>query len=316
MDELLCPEAEERLAGDEPYTICKLNGKSCLIEHGLYTCDTYDIIKEENMEQVTIQGVKAYKVVKVEDGEYTSTFASIRVPGNCCTYKAGEITTSPSKDGITAFSTYKEAEHYLNAAGIQGDSTILEIIGIGELSCPEFARNRGWHQTIAFKAVHIVGVAKLSKPDKVLQELKKAQEMLGGGIRTYTKTGLHFTKHNRKYSLYYDEADNKRGRLPWTLHLGDRGKLAVFYYLNSIAPWIEAHKSEEEWIDVTKECTCTTLNSYAGNNFCFTMIKHKEWNIVSIGLGKPSYCHGSNYKVEQLDDSGFTYFKILKKVTV
>uniref|UniRef100_A0A6M3KGB5 Uncharacterized protein n=1 Tax=viral metagenome TaxID=1070528 RepID=A0A6M3KGB5_9ZZZZ len=37
-----CPEVRRKRAGDESYDICDINGKSCLIEHGLYECAIYD----------------------------------------------------------------------------------------------------------------------------------------------------------------------------------------------------------------------------------------------------------------------------------
>lgn len=36
-----CPEVRHKRAGDETYDICDLNGKACLIEHGLYECEIY-----------------------------------------------------------------------------------------------------------------------------------------------------------------------------------------------------------------------------------------------------------------------------------
>uniref|UniRef100_A0A6M3LID3 Uncharacterized protein n=1 Tax=viral metagenome TaxID=1070528 RepID=A0A6M3LID3_9ZZZZ len=42
-----CPHIIRRLAGDETYDICELNTKSCLIEHGLYECEIWNEIQEE-----------------------------------------------------------------------------------------------------------------------------------------------------------------------------------------------------------------------------------------------------------------------------
>lgn len=35
-----CPYIQRKLAGDETYDICEINTKPCLIEHGLYECET------------------------------------------------------------------------------------------------------------------------------------------------------------------------------------------------------------------------------------------------------------------------------------
>ena len=37
-----CPEVRHKRAGDEYYDICDLNGKHCLVEHGLYHCDYFE----------------------------------------------------------------------------------------------------------------------------------------------------------------------------------------------------------------------------------------------------------------------------------
>jgi len=42
-----CPEIRHKRANDEVYDICNLNGKRCLIEHGLYECDFYDYFLKE-----------------------------------------------------------------------------------------------------------------------------------------------------------------------------------------------------------------------------------------------------------------------------
>jgi len=47
MAEERCPYIIRRQAGDESYDTCELTTNSCLIEHGLYTCDTWEEIKKE-----------------------------------------------------------------------------------------------------------------------------------------------------------------------------------------------------------------------------------------------------------------------------
>ena len=43
-----CPEVQHKRAGDESYDICGTNTKPCVIEHGLYECETYNLfLKEE-----------------------------------------------------------------------------------------------------------------------------------------------------------------------------------------------------------------------------------------------------------------------------
>lgn len=42
-----CPHIQRKQAGDETYDICELNSKPCLIEHGLYECETWNGIKRE-----------------------------------------------------------------------------------------------------------------------------------------------------------------------------------------------------------------------------------------------------------------------------
>ena len=42
-----CPYIIRKRAGDESYDICELKGSSCLIEHGHYTCETWEEIKQE-----------------------------------------------------------------------------------------------------------------------------------------------------------------------------------------------------------------------------------------------------------------------------
>ena len=42
-----CPHIIRKRVGDESYDICDLNTKSCLIEHGLYECETWNKIQEE-----------------------------------------------------------------------------------------------------------------------------------------------------------------------------------------------------------------------------------------------------------------------------
>ena len=42
-----CPEVIHRRVGDETYDICDLNTKPCVIEHGLYECETYNEYLEE-----------------------------------------------------------------------------------------------------------------------------------------------------------------------------------------------------------------------------------------------------------------------------
>lgn len=42
-----CPHIIRRSAGDETYDICELNTKACLIEHGLYKCETWEEIQDE-----------------------------------------------------------------------------------------------------------------------------------------------------------------------------------------------------------------------------------------------------------------------------
>ena len=43
-----CPHIIRKRVGDESYDICDLKGKSCLIEHGLYECETWEVIKRES----------------------------------------------------------------------------------------------------------------------------------------------------------------------------------------------------------------------------------------------------------------------------
>ena len=47
MAEERCPYIIRKQAGDESYDICELNTKSCLEEHGYYTCDIWEEIKKE-----------------------------------------------------------------------------------------------------------------------------------------------------------------------------------------------------------------------------------------------------------------------------
>lgn len=47
-----CPEVRHKRAGDESYDVCDLNGKACLIEHGLYECDYYNEYLEELREEI------------------------------------------------------------------------------------------------------------------------------------------------------------------------------------------------------------------------------------------------------------------------
>ena len=42
-----CPHIIRKLVGDEIYDICDLNTKACVIEHGLYECETWELIKQE-----------------------------------------------------------------------------------------------------------------------------------------------------------------------------------------------------------------------------------------------------------------------------
>ena len=47
-----CPHIIRKRAGDESYDLCELSDrpsglKSCLIEHGLYECETWEEIKKE-----------------------------------------------------------------------------------------------------------------------------------------------------------------------------------------------------------------------------------------------------------------------------
>ena len=44
-----CPHIRRKLANDETYDICELNTKFCLIEHGLYECRIWNIIKKERV---------------------------------------------------------------------------------------------------------------------------------------------------------------------------------------------------------------------------------------------------------------------------
>lgn len=46
-----CPHIITKQAGDETYDICELNTKSCLEEHGLYECDTWEAIKREEIKK-------------------------------------------------------------------------------------------------------------------------------------------------------------------------------------------------------------------------------------------------------------------------
>lgn len=46
-----CPYIQRKRAGDETYDICEINTKSCLIEHGLYECETWNEIRKEEIWQ-------------------------------------------------------------------------------------------------------------------------------------------------------------------------------------------------------------------------------------------------------------------------
>ncbi|KKN60081.1 hypothetical protein LCGC14_0535500 [marine sediment metagenome] len=46
-----CPNVQHKRVGDESYDICETNTKPCVIEHGLYECETYNLfLKEEGYE--------------------------------------------------------------------------------------------------------------------------------------------------------------------------------------------------------------------------------------------------------------------------
>ena len=45
-----CPEVRHKRAGDEYYDICDLNGKHCLIEHGL-KCEYYEEYLKEAQDE-------------------------------------------------------------------------------------------------------------------------------------------------------------------------------------------------------------------------------------------------------------------------
>ncbi len=47
-----CPHIIRKLAGDETYDMCELNDKICLIEHGIYECETWDEIQKEWLEEL------------------------------------------------------------------------------------------------------------------------------------------------------------------------------------------------------------------------------------------------------------------------
>ena len=51
-----CPHIIRKLAGDETYDTCGLNTKSCLIEHGLYDCETWEEIQKEWLKEVKENG--------------------------------------------------------------------------------------------------------------------------------------------------------------------------------------------------------------------------------------------------------------------
>ena len=42
-----CPYIQRKLAGDETYDICEINGKPCLIEHRLYECEIWNEIRAD-----------------------------------------------------------------------------------------------------------------------------------------------------------------------------------------------------------------------------------------------------------------------------
>jgi len=47
-----CPHIQRKLAGDEAYDICEINTKPCVIEHGLYECETWEEIQKEWAEEI------------------------------------------------------------------------------------------------------------------------------------------------------------------------------------------------------------------------------------------------------------------------
>lgn len=281
---------------------------------------------EKNLQlikEVTMETQMVYKALRVDDGVLKSVWAGIGCFASLIgiTYTEGQISYAPKgQAGLSAFGELEDAIEFCGANNNHCYPMVVhEAVSLGRKGKALNFSDSIWKSSATYPAILLGKEVWSDKPKEPteLERLCEARTLLGGDIRTATRTSLNLFPKGRKYALYAEEDGS------WTLYEGDRGRVLSTNVLKDVKVFIEGDKPKEEWVDVTKECSCSiTLENRVAVAYEGTVRVLLGCNgaVISVASNteEPRLDKDEDYKVEFLKTVGGWAatggIKVLKKV--